>query len=116
MGENYVMKKLVAPISAPLSLSLAAYRSTGGLVSGEVELPSTSETAPAYSQATVDQLMQMGFPEHRAVKAVVATGDRDADTAMIWRLDHMEDADIDSPMAAGAGAGVDEGMVASLVK
>jgi ubiquitin carboxyl-terminal hydrolase 5/13 len=116
MGENYVMKKLVAPISAPMSLSLDAYRSTGGLVAGEVELPSTTDSAPAYSQGTVDQLMQMGFPEHRAVKAVVATGDRDADAAMMWLLDHMEDADIDDLIVSAASGGdVDEGMVGNLV-
>ncbi|KAL3895714.1 MAG: hypothetical protein SGCHY_004536 [Lobulomycetales sp.] len=115
IGEGYVMKKLVDAVTPPLSLSLDTVRSAGGPVAGETLIPETE--APAYTQATVDQLVGMGFPEHRAIKAVVKTGDRDADTAMVWLLDHMEDADIDDPLPTGGsngGAPVDEGLVANL--
>ena len=39
----------------------------------------------------------MGFPANRAEKALRATGNADADVAMQWLFEHMDDADIDAP-------------------
>ena len=43
----------------------------------------------------------MGFPRNRCEKALHATGNGDADTAMNWLFQHMEDRDIDAPLDLG---------------
>lgn len=51
------------------------------------------------------QLEGMGFPTIRCQKALLATGNSDAEAAMEWLFGHMEDPDIDDPIqiiAAGA--------------
>jgi uncharacterized UBP type Zn finger protein len=39
----------------------------------------------------MSQLEAMGFPTIRCQKALLATGNSDADTAMTWLFEHMED-------------------------
>jgi ubiquitin carboxyl-terminal hydrolase 5/13 len=39
----------------------------------------------------MSQLEAMGFPTIRCQKALMATGNSDADTAMTWLFEHMED-------------------------
>ena len=39
----------------------------------------------------MSQLEAMGFPTIRCQKALSATGNSDADTAMTWLFEHMED-------------------------
>ena len=52
------------------------------------------------------QLEGMGFPTVRCQKALLATGNADAEAAMEWLFAHMDDPDIDAPIAVGgAGAG-----------
>lgn len=40
----------------------------------------------------------MGFPEPRSIKALYNTGNNNAEAAMNWLFEHMEDADIDEPL------------------
>ncbi len=47
----------------------------------------------------------MGFPRARCEKALHATGNSDATAAMEWLFQHMEDADIDTPLDLGGAAG-----------
>lgn len=59
----------------------------------------------------------MGFPATRAEKALRMTGNTDADTAMQWLFEHMDDPNIDEPFVAaagGAGPPVDEESIANL--
>ncbi len=51
------------------------------------------------------QLEAMGFPRVRCEKALHATGNTDAETAMAWLFEHMEDPDIDSPVDLGGAGG-----------
>ena len=52
------------------------------------------------------QLEGMGFPTVRCQKALLATGNADAEAAMEWLFAHMDDPDIDAPLdVGGAGAG-----------
>jgi ubiquitin carboxyl-terminal hydrolase 5/13 len=46
----------------------------------------------------------MGFPRNRCEKALHATGNADANTAMEWLFAHMEDPDIDAPLDLGGPA------------
>jgi ubiquitin carboxyl-terminal hydrolase 5/13 len=43
------------------------------------------------NQEALNNLLQMGFPENRAKKALIKTGNSDAETAMNWLFEHMED-------------------------
>ncbi|KAH8902328.1 ubiquitinyl hydrolase [Coniochaeta sp. PMI_546] len=51
------------------------------------------------------QLEAMGFPAVRCEKALHATGNSDANAAMEWLFQHMEDPDIDEPLNLGGGSG-----------
>jgi len=44
------------------------------------------------------QLEGMGFPTIRCHKALLATGNNDAESAMEWLFAHMDDPDFDSPI------------------
>lgn len=59
----------------------------------------------------------MGFPIVRCQKALLATGNTNADTAMEWLFGHMEDPDIDDPIllsAAGEGPEPSQEQIAML--
>eukprot|EP00126_Sphaerothecum_destruens_P015315 Sdes_comp9267_c0_seq1m750 len=45
----------------------------------------------------VAQLLDMGFPRNRAVKALLVTGNESVQIAMDWIFAHMDDVDIDQP-------------------
>lgn len=66
------------------------------------------------------QLEAMGFPAVRCEKALHATGNSDANAAMEWLFQHMEEPDIDEPLNLGGGgsgsgtAGADPEKVESL--
>lgn len=46
---------------------------------------------PEFNVAAMSQLEAMGFPTIRCQKALLATGNSDAETAMTWLFEHMED-------------------------
>ncbi|KAG7191748.1 uncharacterized protein KQ657_002884 [Scheffersomyces spartinae] len=46
----------------------------------------------------LEMLKATGFPENRCIKALHATGNNDAESAMNWLIEHMEDPTIDEPM------------------
>lgn len=53
-------------------------------------------------QELVDQLMDMGFSELRAHKALVRTSNSGVEPAVAWLSEHQEDADIDEHIAVQA--------------
>ncbi|EQC33974.1 hypothetical protein SDRG_08653 [Saprolegnia diclina VS20] len=57
----------------------------------EMELPPVNE-------AFLAQLVEMGFPELRARKALLATNDGNLDQCINWIDEHQDDADIDAPI------------------
>ena len=106
---NWVPTKLDIPVVVgDDKFSLDDYISHGPQ-EGEVLLPETdnaSSKSNAFqpNEVALSQLEGMGFPRVRCEKALHATGNRDAESAMNWLLAHMEDPDIDTPVDLGGGA------------
>ena len=99
---NWVPTKLDVPVvvgDEPFDLD--AYKSSG-LQHHEELLPEDVNTSTKASfvpnEMALSQLEGMGFPRGRCEKALHATGNADADTAMNWLFAHMEDPDIDTPL------------------
>lgn len=46
---------------------------------------------PEFNTTAMSQLEAMGFPTIRCQKALLATGNSDAEIAMTWLFEHMED-------------------------
>ncbi|KDO28684.1 hypothetical protein SPRG_20151 [Saprolegnia parasitica CBS 223.65] len=53
---------------------------------------------PPVNEAFLAQLVEMGFPELRARKALLATNDGNLDQCINWIDEHQDDADIDAPI------------------
>ena len=52
---------------------------------------SEAASAPEFNAVALSQLESMGFSTIRCQKALLATGNSDAETAMTWLFEHMED-------------------------
>ncbi|KAK8843356.1 hypothetical protein IAR55_007013 [Kwoniella newhampshirensis] len=97
---NWMPTKLEIPVNVPEALTLDALLGKG-LQEGEVELDVSAPAAPAlpeFNATAMSQLEAMGFPTIRCQKALLATGNSDAEVAMGWLFEHMEDPDIDDPI------------------
>ncbi len=136
---NWVPTKLDIPVEVgDEAFDMSQYKSSG-LQDGEGELPEDANVDAANISGTtaagaaffpneiaLSQLESMGFPRVKCEKALHATGNEDAESAMTWLFAHMEDPDIDEPLnlggnggsaatAAGGGAGGDDpGKIAQL--
>jgi ubiquitin carboxyl-terminal hydrolase 5/13 len=55
---------------------------------------------PEVDASALEQLMGMGFSNLRSTKALIKTGNNGAEVAMNWLFEHMEDPDIDDPIAS----------------
>ena len=103
---NWVPTKLdIAVVVGDEPFDLDSYVSRGQQNSEEM-LPEdgTSSTQALFTpnETAMAQLEGMGFPRTRCEKALHATGNSDADTAMNWLFAHMDDPDIDAPLDLGA--------------
>ena len=56
-------------------------------------------------QALLKQMLEMGFPQVRAEKALILTGNKSLEPAMEWCFEHADDADIDEPLAVVSESG-----------
>ncbi|KAE8348173.1 hypothetical protein BDV28DRAFT_153138 [Aspergillus coremiiformis] len=98
---NWVPTKLDIPVDVSEEpLDLSSYLSSGR-EEGEELLPDieTSKKSFLPNQYALDQLLSMGFPRARSEKALYTTGNSDPEAAMNWLFAHMEDPDIDEPLA-----------------
>ncbi|KLO19657.1 ubiquitinyl hydrolase [Schizopora paradoxa] len=106
---NWVPTKLDIPIILPQSDELSLDQLLArGLQQGEEELPNDSapaSAAPAFNEAAMAQLEGMGFPTVRCQKALLATGNDNAEAAMEWLFAHMDDPDIDAPIQTTSSSG-----------
>lgn len=53
---------------------------------------SVAQAGPIFNAAAMTGLMDMGFPENRCKRALLATGNSTAEAAMEWVFAHMDDA------------------------
>ncbi|CAK4617843.1 hypothetical protein LEN26_004742 [Aphanomyces euteiches] len=53
---------------------------------------------PPVNEQLLQQLVEMGFPDVRARKSLLATNDSSLDAAIAWIEEHQEDPDIDAPI------------------
>jgi ubiquitin carboxyl-terminal hydrolase 5/13 len=102
---NWVPTKVDVPVvvgDEPFLLD--NYKSAGQQASEEL-LPEDASMSnkPSFTAnpEAVQQLQGMGFPLNHCEKALHATGNADANTAMEWLFAHMEDPDIDAPLEPG---------------
>lgn len=106
---NWVPTKLDVPVVVDdQPFDLDAYHSPG-LQNDEQLLPEDVATsgAPSFipNESALESLEGMGFPRVRCEKALHATGNSDAETAMNWLFAHMDDPDIDTPLDLGGTTG-----------
>ena len=112
---NWVPVKVDVPVIVDDAPILFDEYLSKGQQPGEELLPEDADAgaasaAPAFvaNAEAVAQLEGMGFPRVRCEKALHATGNSDANSAMEWLFGHMDDPDIDEPLvltgAAGGGA------------
>jgi ubiquitin carboxyl-terminal hydrolase 5/13 len=107
---NWVPTKLDIPVlvdDKPLDFSpyMAAEHDPREELLPELEEPTTFKP----NSQLLDQLLGMGFPTVRCEKALHATGNSDPEAAMNWLFAHMEDPDIDEPVALGQQSGGSDG-------
>ena len=76
------------PPSGPINFDKYIGR---GLQEGEKLLPEEQASEPQVNGAVLNELLLMGFPEIRCKKALIATDNRDAETALNWIFGHMDD-------------------------
>lgn len=101
---NWVPTKLNVPVEvSDEPLDLTTYLSTGPRPDEE-PLPEEENPVATFTPNPValEQLISMGFPQVRCEKALQATGNSDAEAAMNWLFAHMDDPDIDQPIAASS--------------
>ncbi|TPX10328.1 uncharacterized protein E0L32_008733 [Thyridium curvatum] len=108
---NWVPIKVDVPvIVGDEPFLLDAYMSKGQQPDEEAlpeDATSGGGSAPAFvpNAEALAQLEAMGFPQVRCEKALHATGNSDANAAMEWLFQHMEDPDIDAPLDLGSSSG-----------
>merc|ERR1719447_2767846 len=110
VDESWQPVKLDVEVQMPDILDLDRLRGQG-LKPGEVSLP--DEDAPeeetnnwVIDEATVAQLMDMGFALDGCKRAVYNTGNSGVEAAMAWVMDHMADPDFADPFTPpGSGGG-----------
>lgn len=92
--NNWIPEKKDTAITLPELLDITSLKSEVG---PEYEyVKKSNKFVP--DESIVGNLVQMGFPEPRCVKALYNTGNKSLDDAMNWIFAHMEDPDIDEPL------------------
>lgn len=106
VNDKWVQVKIDARVPVPESLDLSAHRGTGlregeQLIPEDVAAPAAqSADAMVADEGVVMQLVSMGFSDNGSRRAALATGNADAEAAMSWVLEHMDDPGFNDPPAA----------------
>ncbi|QHS71621.1 ubiquitin-specific protease UBP14 [Saccharomyces paradoxus] len=77
-------------------LDVSSYLSQGFNPQSEDLLPDEDENQTSFTpnQCSVSQLIEMGFTQNASVRALFNTGNQDAESAMNWLFQHMDDPDL----------------------
>ena len=108
VDESWQPVKLDVEVEMPENLDLSCLRGHGQQP-GEVTLPDEAAEAGGQpevviDEATVTQLMDMGFGRAGCMRAVHNTGNSGVEAAMAWVMDHMADPDFNDPFTPPGGA------------
>lgn len=110
VDKSWSLKKIDRPVDVPEELDLTSHlripmsmRNEDGLLPGETAIPeetskSNASGEPEPNPDIVAQLVAMGFSENGSKRATVATHNSNAEMAMGWVLEHMEDPDFNDPL------------------
>lgn len=93
--NNWVPEKKDTAIQLPEKLDITNFSVDVG---PEYEFVNDSDKKFIPDESIVNNLVQMGFPETRCIKALYNTGNKSLDDAMNWIFAHMEDPDIDESL------------------
>ena len=105
LKEEQEKKKAAASSSADVDMETEEdilLRAAGKAPRGKGKAAEEPSGPPVVTKETVDQLIEMGFTELRAQKALVKTSNAGIEGAINWLTEHLEDADIDDPLADDA--------------
>jgi len=139
LGPDWVPKKIEVNIEMPHEFDLDELKAKGpqdgeniAPEDGGNDVQPPASTAGVSPQQTIDegalvQLMDMGFSMNGCKRALTTVGGSDVEAATNWIFEHNQDPDFNDPMpepgasaapaaASGAGDGVDEATVMSLVE
>lgn len=86
---------------APAPAPVASSSSSGASASSSAKPaapPKTTDPRLKVDQALLEKMLEMGFPQVRAEKALILTGNKSLEPAMEWCFEHMDDPDIDEPL------------------
>eukprot|EP00850_Spirogloea_muscicola_P012169 SM000078S22028 [mRNA] locus=s78:18702:23792:- [translate_table: standard] len=117
LDKGWVPRKLDVFVEVPEEIDISQLRSSGQQSEEELlpedesgdSLASTAE--PAADEHVVEQLIEMGFPRSRCIRAAISTNNVGAEEAMNWLLAHMDDADMEEaeqPTGVEASSHLDE--------
>ncbi|CAI1911808.1 hypothetical protein SEUBUCD646_0D02690 [Saccharomyces eubayanus] len=83
-------------------LDVSSYLSQGFNSQTETLLPDDDESDTKFTpnKCGISQLIEMGFTENSSARALFNTGNQDAETAMNWLFQHMDDPDLNDPFIA----------------
>lgn len=85
LGRGYSRGKSSSPTNSKVSKTSASSAQSRN------SLAALASALPQFNEAAMSQLEGMGFPTVRCQKALLATGNSDAEAAMEWLFQHMED-------------------------
>lgn len=100
LRDDWVPMKLDVSVDVPDTLNIESLLRASGLKEDEVELPETTQSAPAAPQIdpiVLQQLKEMGFPEEACKRAIYFTQNTGIETSMQWVMEHIGDADVCDP-------------------
>ena len=87
-----------ADTSASSAPSTSASTAAAPATSPAPAKAASSHPALQVKPELLQQLRDMGFTDLRAQKALLFTGNKDAEDALNWLVEHQDDADIDEPL------------------
>ena len=104
-GDDWVQKKIPDKVAVPEQLDLTDY-ARDGIAPGEVEMsdaPADAGAAPQefkIDEGTVVTITSMGISENAAKRACIMTNGANAEVALDWVMNHMEDPDLHEDVTA----------------